>query len=67
MELTGKSFKVRGTRGFETTIDVLGFEDQNLLVHMMSKTQWGMKESTEKLSIDLFDSCIRTGYIQESA
>jgi len=67
MDLVGKKFQVRGTRGYETIIDIVAFENNCFVIHMLSKTQWGTRESTEHLSRDLFDSCLRTGYLKESA
>lgn len=67
MEMLGKSFRVQGTHGFETFISVVDETDEGLVIHMTSNTLWGTKESTEILSKDLFDSCVRTGYLAESA
>lgn len=67
MEMLGKTFRVQGTHGFETLIAVVDVRDENLVIHMTSNTLWGTKESTEVLSRDLFDSCLRTGYLAESA
>ena len=67
MEMLGKTFKVQGTHGFETVIAVVDVKDESLVIHMTSSTLYGTKESTEILSRDLFDSCLRTGYLAESA
>lgn len=67
MELIGKSFKVTGTYGFATIIDVVGADSDGLFIQMTSTTQWGTRESSEYLSLELFESCLRTGYLAESA
>lgn len=61
----GKSYKVQGLNGFETVISVLGEDEKHIDIRMTSMTAWGKNESTEELSKDLFESCIRTGYLQE--
>ncbi len=65
MNTVGKTYKVQGLNGFETVISILGENEKNLDILMTSTTAWGRNESNEELSKDLFESCVRTGYLEE--
>jgi hypothetical protein len=65
MKAIGKTYKVQGLNGFETVISVLDESDKKVDILMTSVTAWGRNESNEELSKELFESCIRTGYLQE--
>jgi hypothetical protein len=61
----GKTFSVRGSHGIEKTMSVHGENDGTLMIHMVTKSPYGIMESEETLSRALFESCLRTGFIKE--
>lgn len=65
MNAIGKTYKVQGLNGFETVISVLDECDSKVDILMTSVTAWGRNESNEELSRELFESCVRTGYLEE--
>jgi len=66
MHALGKTFVVRGSEGYETTISVHDETDEDFGIRMVTNSPWGYMESDERLSRELFDSCIRTGYLTEA-
>jgi hypothetical protein len=65
MHALGKTFSVRGSEGVETTISICDETDEDFGIRMVTNSQWGYMESDERMSRELFDSCIRTGYLTE--
>jgi hypothetical protein len=65
MKVTGKQFMVRGSTGIEKTMSVTGENGGSLMVRMVTKSPYGVMESDEVLTRELFDSCLRTGFIRE--
>ncbi|KGE71596.1 hypothetical protein [Spirochaeta lutea] len=62
---TGRQFRVQGMAGVETTISILGENRSSYTILMVSTTPYGTSESEETLTKELFESCIRTGYLEE--
>lgn len=67
MQALGKTYSVRGSEGVETTISIFDETDEDFGIRMVTNSQWGYMESDERMSRELFDSCIRTGYLTEVA
>ncbi len=67
MKITGKSFSVRGSHGIEKTMTVFGENESTLMIRMVTKSPYGIIESEESLTRELFESCLRTGFIREIA
>ena len=65
MHISGKTYSVRGSHGIEKTMSVYDENDSALMVRMVTKSPYGILESEEVLSIELFESCLRTGFISE--
>jgi len=65
MNFLGKTYKVKASEGNEKVLSVLEDSGTNFLVHLTSKTIFGAQESEELISKDLFQSCLRTGYLAE--
>ena len=67
MKVTGKSFSVRGSHGIEKTMSVYAENESTLMIRMVTKSPYGVMESEETLTRELFESCLRTGFIREIA
>ena len=65
MQTTGKTFSVRGSQGIEKTMSVFDETDSTLMIRMVTKSPYGVMESDETLTRELFESCLRTGFIHE--
>ncbi|AFG36343.1 hypothetical protein [Spirochaeta africana] len=56
-------FRIKGMHGIETYMEILREEDDGFHIHIHSSTPYGESDSEEYISSDLFDSCLRTGYL----
>ena len=65
MHLTGKTFSVRGSHGIEKSMSVYAEDGSTLMIRMVTKSPYGILESDETLTRELFESCLRTGFIRE--
>ena len=65
MKAIGKRFQVRGSHGIEKTMFILGEQNNAYQIHMVTRSPYGILESDEELSKELFASCLRTGFINE--
>ena len=65
MKATGKCFSVRGSQGIEKTMSVYDENEGTLMIRMVTKSPYGVMESEETLTRQLFESCLRTGFIRE--
>ena len=65
MKTNGKIFKVRGSHGIDKTMFIRGESDGAFKIHMVTRSPYGVMESDEMLTRELFESCLRTGFIQE--
>ncbi len=62
-----RTFKVKGAEGLETTIEVIGTRSDGYDIVIRSESHFGVRESTDFISYDLLESCLRTGYLIEHA
>lgn len=62
-----KIYRVKGSDELQTYIEVLGERDGGYDVLVTSIREFSTKQSEEHVSHDLLDSCLRTGYIEETA
>ena len=65
MKAIGKQFQVRGSHGIDKTMFILGEQNDAYKIHMVTRSPYGVLESDEELSKELFASCLRTGFINE--
>jgi hypothetical protein len=65
MQIIGKQFLVRGSTGIEKTMLVTAENSSTLMIRMVTKSPYGVMESDETLTRELFESCLRTGFIRE--
>lgn len=56
-------FKVKGMNGIDTYMEILSEEQAGFQVHIHSSSHYGESDSREYISSELFDSCLRTGYL----
>ncbi|MFW5800588.1 MAG: hypothetical protein ACOCVC_01035 [Spirochaeta sp.] len=56
-------FRVKGMHGIDTYMEILREEEDGFYIHIHSTTPYGESDSEEYISKDLFESCIRTGYL----
>ena len=59
-----RRFRVRGVEGLETYLEVLSEDQNGFHLRITSTGIHGMRESFEYISKELFDVCLRTGYIR---
>lgn len=57
-------FRVKGVEGLDTYLEVLGEDHNGFHLRITSTGIHGMRESCEYISKELFDVCLRTGYIR---
>ena len=65
MKIVGKEYRVHGSHGIEKTMCIRGEADGAYKIHMITRSPYGVMESDELLTRELFESCIRTGFISE--
>lgn len=65
MEVVGKAFRIKSSEGSEKFLSVLSDTGTAYHIHLVTHSPWGIDESNEALSKDLFQTCIRTGYLVE--
>lgn len=65
MKTIGKEYKVHGSHGIEKTMVINGEIDGAFKIHMITRSPYGVMESDEVLTRELFESCLRTGFIRE--
>lgn len=56
-------FRVKGMSGITTYLEIIREESDGFQVHIHSSTPYGESDSEEYISSDLFESCLRTGYL----
>lgn len=61
-----KVYRVKGSDELRTYIEVLGERDGGYDVLITSVREFATRQSEEHISRDLLDSCLRTGYIEET-
>lgn len=61
-----KQFRVRGVRGVETYVRMLGENSEGYVILITSTSDTGVRETEETISRHLFDACVRTGYLAET-
>ncbi|THB62879.1 MAG: hypothetical protein D6B26_06615 [Spirochaetaceae bacterium] len=49
--------------GIESWMEIINEESDGYQVHIHSRTPFGDRDSQEYISADLFQSCLRTGYL----
>lgn len=65
MEIIGKAFRIRSSTGTEKFFSVIEDAGTTYRIHLVSRSPYGVHESNEALSKELFQTCMRTGYLME--
>ena len=65
MKTVGKEYKVHGSHGIEKTMFISAELEGAFKIHMVTRSPYGVMESDEILTRELFESCLRTGFIRE--
>ena len=60
-----RQYRVKGIPGIETYIELLNRTDGGFDARITSINEYGIRESYEFISDELFESCVRTGYLSE--
>lgn len=58
-------YKVKSNPGSETYLNILGETEELLDVHMVTFKDGYEVEKRETMTRRLFDSCLRTGYLEQ--
>jgi hypothetical protein len=61
-----KTYRVKGREGLETYIEVLKERGNGYDVRITTIREYSTTQTDEHVSTDLLDSCLRTGYIEET-
>ena len=56
-------YRIKGMDGIESYMQILREEADGYYIHIHSSTPFGENDSQEYISFDLFESCLRTGYL----
>ena len=57
-----KQYMVKGDGEYRTYVEVLHKDSRGYTVRMKKERSWGFKEETHTMSVQLFETCVRTGY-----
>jgi|GEM_PF-712683 len=62
-----RNYRVKGIAGVETYLQLIGENGEGYDIRITSIGPTSVKESQEFISHNLFDACVRTGYLTECA
>ncbi len=60
-----KHYMVKGNGEYKTYVEVLEKSSSGYTIRMKHERRWGFKEEIHRMSVNLFDTCLRTGYFIE--
>ncbi|WP_020612557.1 OTU domain-containing protein [Sediminispirochaeta bajacaliforniensis] len=60
-------YRIKGTGNKKTFVEVLHQSSEGYRIRMIREDEWGSSETTDMLSRELFETCIRTGYFLSDA
>lgn len=58
-----QQYRVKGSDSFKTIVEVLQKDRHGYTIKIKKERSWGCKEEVHQMSEQLFDTCVRTGYL----
>ena len=62
-----KQYVVKGGGEYKTYVEVLHKDRSGYKLRVREEKRWGVEEQVYRMSTNLFESCLRTGYFVELA
>jgi hypothetical protein len=59
-----RQYIVKGNEGIETFVQILQEKGNSLDILITRKSEYSVKEDKDSISKDLFETCLRTGYLK---
>lgn len=60
-----KQYMIKGNDSCKTIVEILQKDRHGYTIKMKKERSWGYKEEVHQMSEQLFNTCIRTGYLIE--